>query len=221
MTQENQETTQELSGLAGARETLREMLKVYSVRITPDGSEPFLLASGGFSRLYINAKTTILHREATKHLASCLLAEIAPFRGIDTVAGVALGGCHMASLVAMASTFRGPLMPRFNVVYVRKSEKDHGTRQAIDQPFAHRWGERVVLFEDVISTGASVAHAVHALRDEGYHVAEVVALVDRRLLHDKSTLKGLMDLTVRAVFDLESLGIDEETARITYPQAGR
>lgn len=179
-------------------------LKSYSVKVATPGHE-FDLASGGKSRLYIDAKRTYLHRAMHRPLAAILLHEVRRFGHADSVAGVALGGCHLASIVAAYDAMRGE--SNFNVAYVRKAIKDHGTRNLVEHAWC-RYGEWVVLLEDVVSTGKTSAQAIGALEADGFNVRGVVAMVDRRLPAVRQD--DIEGVPLRRLFGLEDLELAEE-----------
>jgi orotate phosphoribosyltransferase len=95
---------------------------------------------------------------------------------VVAVAGVELGGCPLASAVSLTS-FRQktPL----DAVYVRKDAKDHGSKRLLEGNAYLPPASPVALLEDVVTTGGSTLKAAAKLRDAGYRVAGVVALVDR------------------------------------------
>lgn len=140
----------------------------------------FTLASGKTSDFFIDCKRVILSAEGHVLTGSALFSEVVthPTDAADpfiAVAGVALGGCPLASAVSMASFLRGrPL----DALYVRKEAKDHGTKSLIEGSVPK--GSRVVLLEDVLTTGGSSKLAVDHLRAGGYRVDVILALVDRR-----------------------------------------
>ena len=180
-------------------------LKSYSVKVAAPG-ESFTLASGGKSRLYVDAKRTVLHRQIHQPLAAILHDEVRAFGHIDAVAGVVLGGCHLASIVAAYAAVRDE--PLYNVVYVRKTPKGHGTGHVVEQAWVARLGEWVVLLEDVLSTGATAKHALKALRDEGFDVRGVIALLDRRPLGTRTD--AIEGVPLRSVYRLEDLGLSKD-----------
>lgn len=180
------------------RRTVLAHLKSYSVKVAQPGHE-FQLASGGKSRLYVDGKRTYLHRDMHRPLAAILTAAVRQFGHADAVAGVALGGCHLASIVA-AHGGGG----NYNVAYVRKEAKDHGTKNLVEHSWC-RFGEWVVLIEDVVSTGKTAERAVAALRADGFDVRGVVAMLDRRLPADRpDTVAGA---PLRHLFGLEDLDL--------------
>ena len=92
------------------------------------------------------------------------------------VAGVELGGCPLASAVALTSFRHGAPL---DAIYVRKDAKDHGSRRQLEGNTRLPPGSRIALLEDVVTTGGSTLKAAAKLREAGYEVAGVVALVDR------------------------------------------
>ena len=186
------------------RKFVLDHLRSYSVKIAAPG-EWFKLASGGKSKLYVDAKRTVLHRQIHQPLAMLLYSEIRELGHVDAVAGVVLGGCHLASIVAAYAAVRSE--PLYNVVYVRKTPKDHGTGHVVEQAWTPRLGEWVALLEDVVSTGATSRHAVGALREEGFQVAGVVALLDRRLPDARTD--AVDGAPLRSVFKLEDLELSK------------
>jgi len=142
----------------------------------------FTLASGKTSDFFIDCKQVVLSAEGHALVGELLLDAIEAYeraggseRRIAVVAGVALGGCPLASAVALTSHLRGA--PR-NALYVRKEAKDHGTRSLVEGTAEP--GANVALLEDVITTGGSTRAALSKLRGHGLAPRLVVVLVDRR-----------------------------------------
>jgi orotate phosphoribosyltransferase len=141
----------------------------------------FTLASGKTSDFFIDCKRVVLTAEGHVLVGESMLAAIERFESganvqpIASVAGVALGGCPLASAVSLTSQLRG--RPR-DALYVRKEAKDHGTRALVEGVTPE--GARVALLEDVLTTGGSSRAAIDRLREAGLVVPLVVALVDRR-----------------------------------------
>lgn len=141
----------------------------------------FKLSSGGTSDYYIDCRTTTLHAEGgrlTGHAILDLLEE----RGIeaDAVGGLTMGADPIVSNVATASAWRAvshPGAPLLHGFLVRKAEKAHGTGRRIEG-FC-REGARVVIVDDVCTTGASTINALEAAREAGMTVAAVVCIVER------------------------------------------
>lgn len=154
-----------------ARARLLELLRTHAYerkRVT--------LASGKESDFFIDCKRVVLTAEGHALTGSVMLDALSAFGSCAAVAGVALGGCPLASAVALTSfQRRTPL----DAVYVRKEAKDHGSRQLIEGSARLPEGARVALLEDVVTTGGSTLQAAEKLRAAGLVLAGVVAIVDR------------------------------------------
>jgi orotate phosphoribosyltransferase len=140
----------------------------------------FVLSSGRTSSLYVDARLTTMHPDGLTLVGPLGVAAVrdagwAP----DAVGGLTLGADPVAYAMAYASALGaaagGPAALR--AFTVRKAPKAHGTGQRIEGPF--RPGDRVVVVEDVITTGGSALQAVAAVREAGGVVTGVLAVVDR------------------------------------------
>ena len=134
----------------------------------------FKLSSGGTSDYYVDCRTTTLTGHAVLELLEANKVDA------EAVGGLTLGADPIASNVATASAWRAisnPAAPLINGFLVRKAEKTHGTGRRIEgfnQP-----GARVVIVDDVCTTGASTINAIEAAREAGMVVAAVVCIVER------------------------------------------
>jgi orotate phosphoribosyltransferase len=134
----------------------------------------FTLSSGGTSDYYIDCRTTTLHAEGgrlTGHSVLELLEENAI--EAEAVGGLTLGADPIVCNVATASAWRAqsnPSAPLLNGFLVRKAEKAHGTGRRIEG-FC-RQGARVVIVDDVCTTGASTINAIEAAREAGMIVVQ-------------------------------------------------
>jgi orotate phosphoribosyltransferase len=135
-----------------------------------------ILASGKESDFFIDCKQAVLTAQGHVLVGETMLAALVPLGAVDAVAGVELGGCPLASAVALTSVGRGKPL---DAIYVRKDAKEHGSRRTLEGNTRIPQGARVALLEDVVTTGGSTLKAAAKLRDAGYVVAGVVALVDR------------------------------------------
>lgn len=135
------------------------------------------LSSGKTSDFFVDCKQTVLLAEGHAAVADAMLSAL-DARGwdADAVAGVELGGCPLASAVALRSYDRGRAL---DAVYVRKTRKEHGSRRPLEGDDHLADGAAIVVLEDVVTTGGSTLRAVEQLRAAGYRVAGVVAIVDR------------------------------------------
>ena len=142
----------------------------------------FKLSSGGTSDYYIDCRTTTLHAEGGRLTGHAVL-ELLEEQGIeaDAVGGLTMGADPIVCNVATASAWRAiekPEKPLIQGFLVRKAEKAHGTGRRIEG-FC-REGARVVIVDDVCTTGASTINAIGAAREAGMVVAAVVCLVERQ-----------------------------------------
>lgn len=135
----------------------------------------FVLASGKQSSLYIDARLTTMSPEGLSLIGPLGLEAIRNAHwAVDSVGGLTLGADPIAYAISYASAHTASPIRAFTV---RKEAKAHGTGKLIEGPFAA--GDRVVIVEDVITTGSSAARAVEAVRSAGGAVLGVLALVDR------------------------------------------
>jgi orotate phosphoribosyltransferase len=133
----------------------------------------FTLASGQKSSYYINGKLTTLDARGGYLVARILLAMMADDIP-DAVGGLTLGADPIVgSLLALA----GMEDLELKGFIVRKAAKDHGTQSLVEGPLEA--GERVVIIEDVVTTGGSSMKAIEAVREMGCVVDRVLAVVDR------------------------------------------
>jgi orotate phosphoribosyltransferase len=135
----------------------------------------FVLASGARSPYYIDCRTTTTHAEGqaligTLGLAALREAGVRP----DAVGGLTMGADPVSYAIAHASWTAGDPVNAFTV---RKEAKAHGTGKRVEGCFAA--GHRVVVVEDVITTGKSALEAASVVEAEGGTVLGVLALVDR------------------------------------------
>lgn len=152
------------------RDRLRALLLERSFR-----TGNFVLASGARSSYYIDCRTTTTHAEGQAlvgRMGLALLREagLAP----DAVGGLTMGADPVAYAIAHASWLAGDPVNAFTV---RKQPKDHGTGKRVEGCF--QASDRVVVVEDVVTSGKSALQACDAIEAEGGSVLAVIALVDR------------------------------------------
>ena len=134
----------------------------------------FKLSSGKKSDYYINGKQVTLHAEGGLMVARLLLNMLPG--GTKAVGGLTLGADPMVSAISIAGVYENkPVTP----LIIRKEAKGHGTRAYIEGPTLPE-GSAIAIIEDVVTTGASALKAVERLRDAGYKVNDIFALVDRQ-----------------------------------------
>ena len=136
------------------------------------------LASGRTSNFYFDMKPTMLHAEGA-HLIGRLVLEAVKGESIDLVGGLEMGAVPIAVAVAVTSQSTSRPVSAF---FVRKQAKDHGTKSLIEGLAKGETlrAKRVVVLEDVTTTGGSALKAVEALKSEGAIVVRMLTLVDRK-----------------------------------------
>ncbi|HEU5351965.1 MAG TPA: orotate phosphoribosyltransferase [Terracidiphilus sp.] len=141
----------------------------------------FKLSSGGTSDYYIDCRTTTLHAEGGRLTGHAILDLLEQHRvDAEAVGGLTLGADPIVSNVATASAWRAqqnPSAPLLHGFLVRKAEKTHGTGRRIEGFCRER--ARVVIVDDVCTTGASTIAALQAAQEAGMTVAAVVCIVER------------------------------------------
>jgi orotate phosphoribosyltransferase len=136
-----------------------------------------VLASGRESDFYVDCKRTALTAEGHVLVGRCLFAEARRLRPlVRGVGGLTLGADPIASAVALTSFLEGEPIDAF---IVRKEPKGHGTGQWIEGRKTIPDGSRVVVLEDVVTTGGSALKAIERCRAEKLEVVACLALVDR------------------------------------------
>ena len=163
-----------MSTASANRARLIAIIKQRSV----DTSRTFKLASGRTSDFYCDLKPTMMHPEGA-HLLGLLIAEALDGTEAQLIGGLEMGAVPLATAAAAASFARGKPLPAF---FVRKQAKDHGTQSLVEGLLKTEsvMGRRVVILEDVTTTGGSSLKAIEAVRREGATVALVLTVVDRQ-----------------------------------------
>ena len=142
------------------------LLQIKAIKLQPNN--PFTWASGWKSPIYCDNRVTLSHPTIRTYIRQQLTKAIQEkFGAVGCIAGVATAGIPQGALVAQELG-----LP---FIYVRSKPKEHGTGSLIEGDVAVS-GARVVVIEDLISTGKSSLQAVHSLRDAGYDVAGLAAI---------------------------------------------
>ncbi|MFA6225223.1 MAG: orotate phosphoribosyltransferase [Methanoregula sp.] len=124
----------------------------------------FTLASGAKSTYYIDVKTAVTH----PNLLNAIARIVAESHGFDVVAGVAVGGVPLAVATALVS--------KKPYAIIRAAEKSHGKKERI---IGNVRNKRVLLIEDVTTSGGSALYGIETLRAAGAQADRVVTVVDR------------------------------------------
>jgi orotate phosphoribosyltransferase len=151
---------------------LREIIRRRSIRLGK-----FTLASGRESDLYLNLKPTMMDPRGAHLAAKAFLARIPP--GTDYVGGIAVGAIPVIAALAAVSDIEGKPVRTF---FVRPTAKDHGTRELVEGLMGGESleGKRVLVTDDVATTGGSVIQAIEAARAAGGVVEDALVIVDRQ-----------------------------------------
>jgi orotate phosphoribosyltransferase len=180
-------------------ETLRHLL---ATRTFKRGE--FLLASGRKSRIYFNVKTTMMHPQGAALCARGLLAGLEGL-GADYIGGLEMGAVPLLSVVSAFSAEDGHPLPSF---FVRKKPKAHGTQLLDDlQGRETLAGKKVVLIDDVATSGGSILQAVDQIEAAGGRMTDAIVILDR----DEGATEKLADrgITLHALFTAADLGVTE------------
>ena len=154
------------------KQELIAMLCEKSFKYSPEPT--FKLTSGGLSCFYVNCKPTVMNPRGmylTGHLMFDAIADLAP----DGVGGLTFGADPIAMATAFASELKSKPIAAFSI---RKTKKDHGIAKWIEGDLGA--GARVVVIDDVATTGGSTIKAIQRAREEGLDVVRAVVLVDRQ-----------------------------------------
>ncbi|MEL0073039.1 MAG: orotate phosphoribosyltransferase [Flavobacteriaceae bacterium] len=148
-----------------AQQTAAALLQINAIKLNP--KNPFTWASGWKSPIYCDNRVALSYPEIRTHLALALAEEIKKkYADSIVIAGVATGAIGIGILVAQEL--------QLPFIYVRPEPKKHGRKNQIEGKIEA--GQKVVVIEDLISTGKSSLNAVQALREAGCEVLEMLAL---------------------------------------------
>ena len=174
------------SSLDGIKENLLTLLAQKAYRLGD-----FSLASGKKSPHYVNCKPVSLSGPGLLSISSLFLKQIN--ESDSGVAGLTLGADPLVSGVVMLAAQSGVDL---NGLIVRKEAKGHGTGAWLEGPLPPK-GSVITVLEDVVTTGGSSLKAVEQIRNQGYLVKQVLAIVDRE--------EGGVDAMTKADLELNSL----------------
>ncbi len=164
----------------------------------------FTLASGKKASYYLDCRNITLHPKGANVIAAGMLEAIesaGPWP--DAVGGMAIGADPITASIITLAGQRGLPLKGF---MVRKEAKGHGTGKQVEGPVQP--GQRVVIVEDVITSGGSAIKAVEAAQEFGLVVERVIAIIDRLAGGEAAfAAKGLELITLSTIRDF---GIDPE-----------
>ena len=148
-----------------ANDIARDLLKIKAVYLKPE--EPFTWASGIKSPIYTDNRVTLAYPETRTLIENSFVEKIrAEFPDVEVIAGTATAGITHGAIIA----------DKMNLpfAYIRSKPKDHGAGNQIEGRVAP--GQKMVVIEDLISTGGSVLDAIGAAKREGADVIGAAAI---------------------------------------------
>ena len=150
-----------------AQEVAENLLQINAVKLSPQN--PFTWASGIKSPIYCDNRLTLYYPSVRDRIMDAFVEKSIQFGVFDMVAGVATAGIPHGALIA----------DRLNkpFIYIREKAKSHGRQNQIEgMPHSDTKGLKVLVIEDLISTGGSSLKAVEAVREVGMEVVGVLAI---------------------------------------------
>lgn len=153
----------------------KELIEILCKKSFKYSKKPiFKLVSGQMSRFYVNCKPTILSPRGMFLVGHLVFDDIKDLN-VKGVGGLTFGADPIAIATAFTSEIKGNPIHAFSI---RKTQKDHGIVKWIEGDIIP--GERVVIIEDVVTTGGSTIKAIERARSEDLNVVKTVILVDRQ-----------------------------------------
>lgn len=158
----------------------------------------FTLASGKKSSYYVNSKKVLFHAEAITLLGDELY-EATHDLTFEAIGGLEVGAIPMAAAALTAFHRHGRALEGF---FVRKQAKSHGSQELVEGQVGK--GDRVVVIDDVLTTGGSVIQAIKAVEAAGATVLRVVCICDRL----QGAREALAGYDYRPLFTIRDFGIE-------------
>ena len=174
------------------RHTLLELLRERAYR-----HGQFTLSSGKESEHYVNCKPVTLSCEGNALLSHLMIKMVE--KDAVAVGGLTLGADPLVCGIAQKAYYKGNR--HLDALIIRKNPKGYGTKEVIEGP-KPKEGAVVTVLEDVTTTGGSAMTAVNVLRDAGYVVNRVVAIVDRM---DDHSIWEENNIEFRSLFILDEI----------------
>ena len=157
----------------------------------------FKLSAGGSSSFYFDCKKATLNGDFLLWMSDYILQVIGPrlAEPIDAAGGMTLGADFMTAALVMRAAEQGLALREGCIV--RKEPKQHGTRSRIENELDNK--PRILVIDDVITSGASIGIACREFQQSGYRVVALLTLIDRQAGGVENLKKGF-DLPVISVF---------------------
>jgi len=181
------------------RERLQQLIRQQALKFGD-----FTLASGKRASYYLDCRQVTLHAEALPLIGAGML-ELLGDELPELVGGMAIGADPITAAVL---TIAGQEGRSLRGIMVRKEPKGHGTKKFVEGPYAE--GERVVIVEDVVTTGGSSLRAIEHCEEVGLRVERVLAIVDR--LEGGREAFAQQGYQLSTLFTVEDFGISPPAA---------
>lgn len=167
----------------------------------------FELASGKKSNVYIDCRKVTCNAEGQFLVGNLIFEKIASLN-VQAIGGLTLGADPIANAVSYTSWIKKHPV---NTFVVRKTQKGHGLKRIIEGDV--KKGDRVIIVDDVVTTGASTVEAIQKAKDFGLEIKKVIALVDRQ--------EGGKENILKEGFEFEAMVTKEELEKayvINHPE---
>jgi orotate phosphoribosyltransferase len=168
------------------KERLIKLLLEKSFRYSEEAT--IKLASGKMSNYYIDCRKTTYSPEG-QYLVGNIIFEMIKNQKIDAIGGLTMGADPISCSVAFASHTHKNDIGSFAI---RKERKEHGMQKQVEGDV--KQGDRVVIIDDVITTGGSTVKAIEAAKREGLDIVKVIVLVDREEGGKEEILKHVSEV---------------------------
>ena len=162
----------------------------------------YTLSSGKKTDHYVNCKPVTLSGEGSI-LVGTLLLDLVEDETL-AVAGLTLGADPLVTSVAMTSWLDNQRRTKLDALIIRKEAKGHGTTSQIEGMLPVK-GCKIVVLEDVVTTGESAMKAVRVLREAGYKVEQVISIVDRQEDDEADNLFEKENIEFVSLFTLDDI----------------
>lgn len=152
---------------------MKERLKEILLELSVIKNREFTLASGKKSNFYVDARITTLHPEGA-FLIGKLFLDMLEGIEVNSIGGYSIGADPIVSSISVRSFIEKKPIPAF---IIRKQEKTYGTGKIIEGNF--RKGDKVIIFDDVVTSGGSILKGAAEVEKAGGSVLGVMAVIDR------------------------------------------
>lgn len=160
----------------------------------------FMLSSGKESNYYLDGRIITLSPEGAYLVASIIL-DMAKGEALDAIGGPTLGADPIVGAIAVLSHINNQPIKTF---IVRKQAKEHGTQRQVEGPLLEA-GQRVILVDDVATSGKAILEAKQALDKIGVVAEKAIVIVDRNQGAAENLAKA--DLKLESIFKIADFGL--------------